>query len=988
MPVIDKDKFAKFLNEGITAGGNSYKSKKASVKDFEIYIYEETGLSVANIRKWKNPNTTPNNLDSVVVEKLAKIIIKNSSLERDWLKNFLQAAAFVESEIERIESEIFSTERRQGSQEVSTPLAPNTPEIEDQDSLTHNSGPEAVKESQSPFTSDKQEISTPIATDPLEIEDQDSLTHNSGPEAVKESQSPFTSDKQEISTPIATDPLEIEDQDSLTHNSGTIADKIPQPVASEPNDSLIEIPDNQEESTPNIKPEISEPLQPSIPEASIGSHDPPAPTKSIESFLEPLTEVLIYQGSKQQRQLNFSLILILLLFILVIFLLLIGFNRVFSFGENFGTPSIPNTIEATSISVKAPPTFIPTATPIIMVVTSTPSTTPTALPTASPTPTATPTTLSDLQISPKDKMSQLFVPAGEFLMGALDSDEQANEEERPRHPVFLDSYWIDKYEISNAQFTDFLNDIKNPQGCFNAQCYDFNDQKEDNHITVNNGYYVVSEEFANHPVTEVSWYGAAAYCQWAGRRLPTEAEWERAARFDNNSIFIWGDTFSGGFANYCDLGCEYQHRDISYNDTFTRTAPIDGFPEGVSPIGAYNMTGNAAEWVFDWWNGSDFYPSDRQINPQGDVSGIQKVYRGGAWNNSVKGIRISWRKSAPPTNTQNNIGFRCAESGSSNPTVFPTPAPWAQKPENYIYVAQDETSSWGIYLGHTENNDSQQLLLSNGIQETSNISWSPNQTQIAFDAISSNGLQAIYIMPFNEFQSINLSQATAIHTNTYKATAPVWSPQGDRLAFQGAVDNSENASWHIFTLNLLNGQIIQLTKDDNYHHEAPTWSPDGQQIAFSRREKKDGWASKIYYIDAINGSGLQPLTEFQDRPELHPSWSPTGNKIAFVSFQDENWEIFVADLSSSPLQIYRLTCHKTGDWNPEWSQDGNHVIFNSDRNGQGHQVYWTTLEQHCTNYPASVQQEDAPCPKSAWDNKLVCPEQLILSTTNNRNPDW
>jgi formylglycine-generating enzyme required for sulfatase activity len=160
----------------------------------------------------------------------------------------------------------------------------------------------------------------------------------------------------------------------------------------------------------------------------------------------------------------------------------------------------------------------------------------------------------------------------------------------------------------------------------------------------------------DHPVTQVSWDDAQAYCAWAGGQLPTEAQWEYAARGPEGNIYPWGDTFDGTRLNYCDSNCPTDWRDTSQDDGYALTAPVGSYPDGASWCGALDMEGNVLEWVADWHGD---YPSGAQTNPEGPASGQHRVLRGGPWYSHRDYIRSSIRSSGAPDARYDYIGFRC-----------------------------------------------------------------------------------------------------------------------------------------------------------------------------------------------------------------------------------------------------------------------------------------------------------------------------------------
>ncbi|MGD8457505.1 MAG: SUMF1/EgtB/PvdO family nonheme iron enzyme [Anaerolineales bacterium] len=245
--------------------------------------------------------------------------------------------------------------------------------------------------------------------------------------------------------------------------------------------------------------------------------------------------------------------------------------------------------------------------------------------------------IGSTMISPVDGMVMVYVPAGEFEMGSVYS-----EDTKPVLTVYLDAFWIDKYEVTNQQFADFLNRWTNLKESGNSElAWD----KGKGYILFDDGVWKPEPEYEDHPVVKVSWYEAQEYCEWAGRRLPTGAEWEKAARGMEECKYPWKDRYICEFAN------------ISYCDS-TGTTPVGSYPEGVSPYGALDMVGNVWEWVENWYE-YDYYKVSPFENPKGPSIGIVREYRGGSWNSSSL---CSDRNGTRPNESSYQIGFRCAYS--------------------------------------------------------------------------------------------------------------------------------------------------------------------------------------------------------------------------------------------------------------------------------------------------------------------------------------
>jgi formylglycine-generating enzyme required for sulfatase activity len=244
-------------------------------------------------------------------------------------------------------------------------------------------------------------------------------------------------------------------------------------------------------------------------------------------------------------------------------------------------------------------------------------------------------------------MVLVFVPEGEFLMGASVTDVEAFDDERPQHTVYLDAYWIDSTEVTNAMYAQCVAD---------GAC-----TLPDEEASFSRSPYYTSPTCARYPVVQVTWEQAQAYCEWAGRRLPTEAEWEKAARGTDGRIYPWGnDAPDGSRANLCGSECPNEANAPGIDDGFFDTAPVGNYPAGASPYGALDMAGNVWEWVADWWQ-AGYYAVSPAANPGGPSSGETRVARGGSFANPPAAIRATVRASLLPTASTGDFGgFRCA----------------------------------------------------------------------------------------------------------------------------------------------------------------------------------------------------------------------------------------------------------------------------------------------------------------------------------------
>jgi formylglycine-generating enzyme required for sulfatase activity len=252
-----------------------------------------------------------------------------------------------------------------------------------------------------------------------------------------------------------------------------------------------------------------------------------------------------------------------------------------------------------------------------------------------------------------DAAEMVYVPAGEFLMGSADADPKAGEDEKPQHTVYLGAFWIDQVEVTTARYVAFLNALgEHQKSCGGYDCAETQDGEADSHIYRVGERYVVESGFENHPMIEVSWYGAQAYCEWAGARLPTEAEWEKAARGIDGRLYPWGND-----APTC--------KKAQYGDCRGATVPAGVRSAGASPYGVLDMAGNVWEWVADWYD-PDYYNASPGQDPTGPESGVRNVFRGGSWGYPAAFIRVSERARNRPTYAGFNVGFRCASSVNGN----------------------------------------------------------------------------------------------------------------------------------------------------------------------------------------------------------------------------------------------------------------------------------------------------------------------------------
>ena len=240
------------------------------------------------------------------------------------------------------------------------------------------------------------------------------------------------------------------------------------------------------------------------------------------------------------------------------------------------------------------------------------------------------------------------IPGGDFHMGCSENDSQCDSDERPYHLVTLSSYYIDQHEVTVADFRECVE---------SGSCAMPDTHEQEQYCNWGR------EGRDDHPVNCVDWNQANAYCRWKGRRLPTEAEWEYAARGNDGRVYPWGNAFDCHMGNFDDeqqidramvaggVGC----------DGFLSTSPVCSFPDGNSPFGLCDMAGNVLEWCNDW-SDTNYYASGPQQDPQGPTEGSRRIYRGGSWFRLEKNARTSYRLWGSPDTRNREYGFRCAQT--------------------------------------------------------------------------------------------------------------------------------------------------------------------------------------------------------------------------------------------------------------------------------------------------------------------------------------
>lgn len=237
-----------------------------------------------------------------------------------------------------------------------------------------------------------------------------------------------------------------------------------------------------------------------------------------------------------------------------------------------------------------------------------------------------------------------LVPAGAFTMGS----QQAGLDESPEHPVYLDAYFIDIHEVSASDYSQFLNAVDNINAYYLDNKYG---------TLLYNSRFEPRPGLESYPVNNVNWKGANAYCRWKGKRLPTEAEWEKAARGTDKRIFPWGNSRPTPLqARYFQTWTEETRHSVM--------TPVNTLPEGKSPYGLFNMAGNVKEWVDDWYDREYYTETTEYTNPKGPIGGEFKGLRGGSWKDLGGFVYSSFRNNSHPDTRMDDYGFRCAQDAA------------------------------------------------------------------------------------------------------------------------------------------------------------------------------------------------------------------------------------------------------------------------------------------------------------------------------------
>lgn len=254
--------------------------------------------------------------------------------------------------------------------------------------------------------------------------------------------------------------------------------------------------------------------------------------------------------------------------------------------------------------------------------------------------------------NPYTNAPMVLIPGGEFKMGCSPfvGADVCRTDETPLHDVWIDTFWMDRYEVTNGQYEMCVAD----GGCTPPELTDvlYMGQPQQEWVP-----YYGEEAYTDYPVVWVDWYQANAYCAWKGKRLPTEAEWEKAARGNSDTrIWPWGDQYPS---------CARANYRVSINPTVHcvgMPTKVGSYPLGLSPYWVYDMAGNVWEWVADWYT-EEYYSWSPYSNPTGPSTGTWKSIRGGAYGAGIAMMRTAFRHTFPVEMIDGFGGFRCAKDG-------------------------------------------------------------------------------------------------------------------------------------------------------------------------------------------------------------------------------------------------------------------------------------------------------------------------------------
>ncbi len=486
----------------------------------------------------------------------------------------------------------------------------------------------------------------------------------------------------------------------------------------------------------------------------------------------------------------------------------------------------------------------------------------TSIPTSTPETTHTPKSILEIgsmQVSAVDGMVMSYVPEGNFIMGSTvdsayaecqkhrnDCKSEWFENGSPPQTVYLDAYWIDITEVTNGMYRECVDEV----GC--TANYDYG--------STFNG--------PQQPVVGVDWNQAKAYCTWAGRELPTEARWEKAARGEDGRTYPWGEGVDPTRANYAgNVGV---------------TMDIGSYPNGASPYRILDMSGNVREWISDWYDAS-YYGKNLGSNPIGPIKGVDRVIRGGSWYDDETNLNSAFRGWYGPDGHNNGIGFRCV-SNINSPSLMEIKSP----------------SGGASSIGTVNLNPP---LIFDGFTIQGNIVSVSNDWSKLLLREYVNNSRTYSILSSDPSKNLTLPYSD-------KMWYPVLSPDGEKIVYP--------TSSGLYVMNIPSGDIKQL--ENNSDQTWLSWSQDSQNIAFiSIRDR----SNEIYSIDIETKNVVRLTNNWIDEGSV--TWSPEGKSIVYSALVDGNIDLFTLKIGTA--DSVRLTFDPAMDAGPHWSPDGKTIAF-------------------------------------------------------------